>query len=118
MDGFNTKFIQMIEDMKKGDILSNDLEKYIKEHSNKNIFNKCILSLMEHNDEYVKIFSSRYCFEYNIDIKKAYNNARYILRNSKDNTCRMEAKYIYDRYKRRHITKLVKVLMKRKLKNS
>ena len=118
MDGFNTKFIKMIEDMKKGELFSNDLDNYIKEHSDKNIFNKCILSLMEHKDEYVKIYSSKYCFEYNINNKKAYDNARYILRNSKDNTCRIEAKYIYDRYKRRHLTKIAKVLMKRKLKNS
>lgn len=118
MDGFNTKFIKIIEDIKKGEILSTELEKYIKEHCDKNIFKKCILSLMDYNDEYVKIYSSRYSFEYDIDKKKAYDNARYILRNSKDNTCRMEAKYIYDRYKRRHISKLIKVLMKKQLKNS
>lgn len=114
MDGFNTKFIKLVDDIKNGEILTIELDKYIKDNSSKNIFSKALVSLMDNKDEYIKIFSSRYAFDYNIDKKKAYFNSRLILRQSTDVTCRLEAKYIYDRYKRRHLTKITKLIKFRK----
>ena len=110
MDGFNTKFIKLVEDIKSGEILTKELDKYIMDNSGKNIFSKALINLMDSKDEYVKIFSSRYAYDYNINRKKAYFNARLILRTSNDINCRLEAKYIYDRYRRRHLTKITSLL--------
>ena len=118
MDGFNTKFIKLVNDIKSGEILSNELDKYVKDNSNKNIFKKCILNLLDNKDEYVKAFACKYCFDYDIDKKKAYDISRYILRNSKDKNSKIEAKYVYDRYKKRYVTKITKLIMNRKLKKS
>ena len=118
MDGFNNKFIKIVNDIKDGEVLIKDLDKYFKENNDKNIFKKCIVSLMDNKDEYVKIYAARYSLEYDIDKKASYNCARYILRCSKDNNCRIEAKYIYDRYKKRYISKITKILMRKKLKKS
>lgn len=114
MDGFKTKFIKLVSDIKDGEGLTTELDKYIKENCKKNIFSKAIVNLMDNKDEYVKIFSSRYAFDYDIDKKKAYFNARLILRTSTDVNCRLEAKYIYDRYKRRYVSKLISILSSKK----
>ena len=116
MDGFNTKFIKLIEDIKEGNIMISELDKYVSNNCNKGIFSKAIVSLMDNTDDYVKIFSSRYSFDYNIDKKKAYFNARYILRRSNDLNCRLEAKYIYDRYKRRYISSMIRLFSRKRIK--
>jgi len=118
MDGFNTKFIKIVEDIKNGEVLTTELDKYVKDNSDKNIFSKAIKSLMENKDEYIKILSSRYSYDYNIDKKKSYFNSRLILRTSKDVNCRLEAKYIYDRYRKRHLTKIANIFKLKKSKST
>ena len=108
MDGFRNKFIKLANDIKEGNILSTELDKYVKENSTKSMFKDAIKSLME-----VKIFAAKYSFEYGIDQKRAYYISRYILRKEKDLSCRVEAKYIYDRYHRRYISKITSFLLRK-----
>lgn len=110
MDGFRNKFIKLVNDIKDGNILSTELDNYVKENSTKNIFRGAIKSLMDESLPLVKIYAAKYSFEYNIDKKKSYQISRYILRREKDISCRIEAKYIYDRYNRRFISKITKLL--------
>lgn len=115
MDGFRNKFIKLANDIKEGNILSTELDKYVKENSTKSMFSSAIKSLMEDSSSYVKIFAAKYSFEYGIDQKRAYYISRYILRKEKDLSCRVEAKYIYDRYHRRYISKLISFLLRKKI---
>ena len=114
MDGFRNKFIKLANDIKEGNILSTELDKYVKENSTKNIFKDAIKSLMEDSSSHVKIFAAKYSFEYGIDQKRAYYISRYILRKEKNLSCRVEAKYIYDRYHRRYISKITSFLLRKK----
>lgn len=115
MDGFRNKFIKLVDGIKEGDVLSTELDKYVKENSNKNIFKDAIKSLMDESLPLVKVYAARYSFEYDIDKKRSYYISKYILRREKDISCRIEAKYIYDRYHRRFISKITK-LLHRKIK--
>lgn len=115
MDGFRNKFIKLVNGIKDGDVLSTELDNYVKENSTKTIFKDAIKSLMDESLPLVKVYAARYSFEYNIDKKKSYYISRYILRREKDISCRIEAKYIYDRYNRRFISRITK-LIHRKVK--
>lgn len=109
MDGFKNKFIKLANDISEGNILSDELDNYVKENSNKTIFKEAIKSLMENNLSIVKVYAAKYSFEYKIDIKKSYYIARYILRKERDLVCKVEAKSIYDKYRRRHIPKITRI---------
>ena len=114
MDGFNNKFIKLVNELNEGNLLTEDLDKYVKENSDKEIFRKCILNLMDNSNNLVKIYAAKYSYEYNIDIKKSYFVCRYILRRDKNLNARIEAKNIYDSYKRRHIKKIIGKIRRKK----
>lgn len=114
MDGFNNKFIKLVNELNEGNILTEDLDKYVQENSDKNIFSKCILSLMDSNNNLVKIYAAKYSYYYNIDKKKSYFICRYILRREKNLNARIEAKSIYDSYKRRYIRKIIDKISRKK----
>ena len=115
MDGFKNKFIKLAIKISSGDILTTELDKYVSSNSNKTIFKDAIKDLMENDDNVVKILASRYSYEYNIDKKKSYRIARLLLRRDKSLVVRIEAKYIYDNYKRRHIKKITKLIRRKKI---
>ena len=81
MDGFKNKFIKLANDIKEGNILSTELDKYVKDNSNKSMFSSAIKSLMEDSSSHIKIFAAKYSFEYGIDKKRAYYISRYIFYN-------------------------------------
>lgn len=114
MDGFKNKFIKLVEKIRNGDILTKDLDSYVKDISNKKFFSDAIKDLMDNKDYLVKVLAARYCYDYDIDKSRAYSIARLVLRNDKTVVCRIEAKYIYDDYKRRHIRKLIRFFNKKK----
>ena len=115
MDGFIKKFIKLSNSISNGSILTEELDKYVSSNSKKSIFNDAINRLMEYDDNVVKILAARYSYDYNIDKNKSYNIARLILRRDKSLVCRIEAKYIYDNHKRRHIRKITRLIRRNKI---
>ena len=116
MNDFKNKFIKLVNKICDGELLSVELDKYIKDNNNKSIFIESIKELMEHDDNAVKIYAAKYSYDYGIDKKKSYSIARLILRREKSLVCRIEAKYIYDNHKRRYIRKITKLIKRKKYK--
>ena len=110
MDGFKLKFIKLSDKISRGEILTTELDKYVKSNCNKSIFRDAIIDLMDSDDYVVRILAARYSYDYDIDKKKSYSIARLILRREKSLVCRIEAKYIYDNHRRRHIRKITKLI--------
>ena len=116
MDGFKNKFIKLASKINSGEILTEELDNFVKDNSEKSIFKSAINDLMDSNDYLVKILAARYSYDYNIDKKKAYSISRFILRCDDSVICRIEAKYIYDNHKRRHIRRITKFIRRKKYK--
>lgn len=115
MDGFIKKFIKLSNSICNGSILTDELDKYVSSNSDKTMFKDAIKKLMEYDDNVVRIYAARYSYDYNIDKKKAHSIAKEVLRCDKSLMCRMEAKYIYDNYKRRYIRKITSLIRRKKI---
>lgn len=116
MDGFIKKFIKLSNNISDGSILTEELDKYVKSNSDKTRFKDAINRLMEYDDNVVRILASRYSYDYDIDKKKAYSIAKEVLRHDKSLVCRIEAKYIFDNHKRRHVRNLTTLIQRIKSK--
>lgn len=118
MEKFLNKFISLVNDYKDGNLLLEQLDKFVKENKDKKYFSDAIKKLMDNEISWVMVLAAKYSLEYKIDIKKSYFVSRYILRREKDINCRLEAKQIYDTYRKRHINKITKIIRRKKTINN